>query len=264
MTQFVDVDGIRLHVRLDGPEAAPPLVLANSLGTDLTMWDPQVQALARTHRLIRFDTRGHGKSAVPPGPYAVPALARDVLGLVGRLGYDRVDFCGLSLGGMIGLYLARTAPDRIGRVALCNTAALIGPATVWDTRIKTVNETGMAAIAAGVIDRWFTKGFQERDPAAVARVRDAMLGTDPAGYTAACAAVRDMDQRAGLAEVRCPALVIVGEHDLATTPAQGEELAAGIAGARLVRLDAAHISNIEQPAAFTAAVTEFFGGSTHG
>lgn len=264
MNQFVDIDGLRLHVRLDGPEGAPPLVLANSLGTDLTMWDPQVEALTRTHRLIRFDTRGHGKSAVPPGPYAVPALAQDVLGLVGRLGYDRFDFCGLSLGGMIGLYLARTAPDRIGRVALCNTAALIGPATVWDTRITTVNENGMAAIAVGVIDRWFTKGFQEQDPAAVARVRDVMLATDPAGYTAACAAVRDMDQRAGLAEVRCPALVIVGEHDLATTPAQGEELATGIAGARLVRLDAAHISNIEQPAAFTAAVTAFFGGSTHG
>ncbi len=264
MTQFVDVDGIRLHVRLDGPEGAPPLVLANSLGTDLTMWDPQVAALTRTHRLIRFDTRGHGKSAVPPGPYAVPRIAQDVLGLVGALGYDRFDFCGLSLGGMIGLYLARTAPARVGRVALCNTAALIGPATVWDTRIKTVNENGMAAIAPGVIDRWFTKSFQEKDPAAVARVRDVMLATDPAGYTAACAAVRDMDQRDGLAEVKAPTLVIVGDHDLATTPAQGEELATGIGAARLVRLDAAHISNIEQAEAFTAAVTGFFGGSTHG
>lgn len=264
MTQFVDVDGVRLHVRLDGPEDAPPLVLANSLGTDLTMWDPQVAALARTRRLLRFDTRGHGKSAVPPGPYAVPRLAADVLGLADHFGFARFDFCGLSLGGMIGLYLARTAGDRIGRVALCNTAALIGPASVWDTRIKTVDESGMAAIAAGVIDRWFTRAFQEKDPAAVARVRDVMLATDPAGYTAACAAVRDMDQRDGLGQVACPTLVIVGDHDLATTPAQGEELAAGIRGAQLVHLDAAHISNIEHAEEFTAAVTAFFGGSDHG
>ena len=166
-------------------------------------------------------------------------------------------FCGLSLGGMIGQWLAVHAPERIERLALCNTSAHIGMPEVWNERIATVEAKGMAAITPGVIDRWFTKPFQERLPEAVAPIRDMLLATDPQGYVAACAAVRDMDQRGGLGRIRCPTLVVAGRHDLATPPDQSRLIAESVEGARLVELDAAHLSNIEAESAFTAAVLDF-------
>jgi 3-oxoadipate enol-lactonase len=254
----IEIEGVRIHYRLDGTEGAPALLLSNSLGTTLELWQPQLEPFGRHFRLLRYDTRGHGGSAVTPGPYTIDRLGRDALALLDALGLAKAQVCGLSMGGMIGQWLAIHAPERVQRLALCNTSAQIGAPEVWNERIATVRAKGMAAIVPAVIDRWFTKPFQEREPQAVARIRDMLLGTDPEGYVACCAAVRDMDQREGLAQITAPTLVIAGRHDLATPPEHAVLLARRIPGARLVELDAAHLSNIEAEAAFNAALLDFF------
>ncbi|MDX1654572.1 MAG: 3-oxoadipate enol-lactonase [Candidatus Competibacteraceae bacterium] len=254
---FAQLEDIRLHYRFDGPEDAPPLVLCNSLGTDLGMWEPQIPAFARQFRVLRYDQRGHGASQVTSGPYRVEQLARDVLGLLDHLDIQRAQFCGLSLGGMVGQWLGIHAPQRIDRLVLANTAAHIGPAELWDKRIEAVRLGGMAAIADGVLERWFTKPFLEQPSEAIDRVRDTLLATPAQGYTACCAAVRDMDQRAVVSAIRLPTLVIAGSQDLATPPEDGRFLAGQIPGADYVELEAAHLSNIEQAEAFTEAVLSF-------
>lgn len=253
----IDIAGSTFNYRFDGPSGASVLVLSNSLGTDLTMWEPQMPAFTRHFRVLRYDTRGHGASAATPGPYRIAQLGADVLALLDALGLDRVHFCGLSMGGMIGQWLGVNAGARLGRLVLCNTAALIGPADLWDKRIAAVEAGGMAAITDGVIARWFTDAFVAGHPEAVAPVRAVLEATDPAGYTAACAAVRDMDQRAAVAAITVPTLVIAGTHDLATPPADGRFLAGAIPGARYLELPAAHLSNIEDADAFTAGVLDF-------
>lgn len=258
---FIDVNGTRIHYRIDGPMSgqadSPVLVLSNSLGTDLGMWDAQVSSFARQFRVLRYDSRGHGASAVTPGPYTIERLARDVVGLLDGLGIARAHFCGLSLGGMVGMWLATNAPERIGKLALCNTAALIGPPDIWNARIEAVRKGGMAAISAAVLDRWFTRPYLERATEAVERVRQTLVATPPEGYIACCAAVRDMDQRDALSRVRAPTLVIAGSGDVATPPADGRFLAERIPGARYVELDTAHLSNIEAAERFTETVSKF-------
>lgn len=254
---LIDADGARLFYRVDGPEDAPVLLLSHSLGTDLAMWDPQAPAFEQRFRLVRYDSRGHGRSDAPPGPYTIERLGRDALTLLDALGVAKAHFCGLSKGGMVGQWLGANAGGRIERLVLSNTSAWIGAPEVWDQRIETVRAQGMAAIVPGVIDRWFTRAFQERAPDAVARIRDMLLATDPEGYVACCAAVRDMDQRASLGRIRAPTLVVAGLHDQATPPDHGRLIAQGIEGARVVELDAAHLSNIEAEVAFTAAVLDF-------
>jgi 3-oxoadipate enol-lactonase len=246
-----------LHYTIDGAPDAPVLVLSNSLGTDLSMWVPQMAALASQFRVLRYDTRGHGQSGVTPGPYSVAQLGQDVIALLDHLGIASAHFCGLSMGGMTGMWLAIHHPQRIKRLVLANTAALIGTAEAWNSRIATVNANGMAAIIPGVLERWFTAGFRERDPDAVAAIVAGLLRTSPEGYGANCGAVRDMDQRVEVAAIRAPTLVIAGTHDLATPPASGKLVADHIAGAAYLELNAAHLSNIEQPAAFTDAVLTF-------
>jgi 3-oxoadipate enol-lactonase len=246
-----------IHHRLDGNASAPVLMLSHSLGADLTMWDAQVAAFSGSIRVLRFDTRGHGGSPVVPGGCNIAALAGDALGLLDRLGIARVHFCGLSLGGMIGIWLAAHAPERIDRLVLANTAALLGPPSNWDSRIAAVRAGGMAAIADTVISRWFTPEFSRREPQAVAKIRTTILATPPEGYAACAAAVRDMDQRESLAAIRAPTLVIAGTHDPATPPALSHALADAIVGARYTELDAAHLSNVEAAGAFNAAVLDF-------
>ncbi len=254
-----DVAGARLHYRFDGLDHAPVVLLSNSLGTDLGMWDPQVPALAQRYRVLRYDSRGHGQSTVAPGPYDVALLARDALGLLDAVGLDRVMFCGLSLGGMVGQWLGANAPQRISRLVLCNTAAHMDARDAYDARIDAVGKGGMEAVVDAVIARWYTPGFIARDPDAIAKTRRMLLGTPAAGYIAACAAVRDMDLRESAPRIRVPALVIAGTYDLATPPAAGRAIADRIAGANYVELAAAHLSNVEAEAEFTRAVVEFLG-----
>lgn len=254
---FIDINGARLHYEVDGQDDAPWLVLSNSLGTHLEMWNPQMPALRSRFRVLRYDTRGHGMSAVPKGPYSVEQLGRDVVALMDELGIARAHFCGLSMGGMTGMWLGVHVAERIDRLVLCNTSALIGPAEVWNTRIAKVNSEGMDAIVQAVIDRWFTPAYQQRATQDIARVREMLLQTPAEGYTANCAAVRDMDQRADVANIKAPTLVIAGTHDLATPAKDGKAVADSIPGARYVELDAAHLSNWEQAERFTATLIDF-------
>lgn len=254
---FAQGQGARIHYEIEGPEDGPVLLLSNSLGTDLGMWSPQMPSLAARYRVLRYDSRGHGRSEAPEGPYTIDMLGQDAVAVLDAAGVERALFCGLSKGGMVGQWLGVNAPDRVGRLVLANTAAFIGAPEVWNQRIETVRAQGMAAIVPGVIDRWFTKPFQERAPDSVARIRDMLLATDPGGYTACCAAVRDMDQRQAISAIRVPTLVIAGRHDLATSPEQGRLIADTVPGARFLELDAAHLSNIEAEAAFTRALLDF-------
>jgi 3-oxoadipate enol-lactonase len=254
---FVAVDDVRIHCRFDGAVGAPVLVLSNSLGTDLTMWDGQIGELARTFRVVRYDTRGHGTSTASPGPYSVEHLGRDVVGVLDGLGIAKAHFCGLSLGGITGIWLGIHAPDRLRRLVLANTAALIGPPDNWNARIEKVRAGGMGAISPVVVDRWFTPAFVASHPERIAAMRTMLERTPAEGYVACCAAVRDMDQREGVASIHVPTLVIAGTHDIATPATDGRFLTDRIEGSRYVELDAAHLSNIEAAPAFTAALLAF-------
>lgn len=254
---FADLADVRLHYRFDGPVGAPVLMLSNSLGTDLAMWEAQMPRLTRDHRVLRYDTRGHGQSAVPPGPYTIAHLGRDVVALLDHLALDRVTFCGLSLGGMTGMWLGIHAKARVARLVLANTTARIARPDLYEARIAKVNADGMAAIAGDVLPRWFTPQFIAREPATVATIKTMLERTPAAGYVACCAAVRDMDQRDLLPKVKAPTLVVAGKHDPATPPEANEYIKNHIPGAQFATLDAAHISNVEQPDAYAKTVLEF-------
>jgi 3-oxoadipate enol-lactonase len=224
-------------------------MLCNSLGTTFELWEPQVPALAAQFRLLRYDRRGHGRSPVPPGPYAIEELGRDALGLLDDLGIERVSFCGLSLGGMVGMWLASEAPERVDRLVLCCTAASLPPRAQWLERAATVRARGVAAIADAVLSRWFTPSAPE---SLRERFREMLLGTPAEGYAACCEALADVDLRARLEAIEARTLVITGAEDPVVPPEAGELLAGSIAGARHATLPgAAHIANAEQPAAFT-------------
>lgn len=253
----VPLGDARIHYRLDGPADAPVVLLSNSLGTSLAMWEPQMAALTSRWRVLRYDARGHGASSAPPGPYAIGQMGHDVLGLLDHLGIERVRFCGLSMGGMVGMWLGWNAPSRIERLVLSNTAARIGPPEAWNARIARVQEGGMAAIVEAVLARWFTPAFLAQPSAALDSARAMLASNSAAGYVAACAAVRDMDQREAITRIAAPTLVLAGTQDVVTTPADGRFMAGHIPGARYVELDAPHISNLERPAEFTAALVDF-------
>jgi 3-oxoadipate enol-lactonase len=250
-------DGVRLWYQIEGSAGVPAIVLSNSLGTTLAMWDPQMPALLQQFQVVRYDARGHGQSGAPGAPYVVDRLGRDVVALLDACGIARAHFCGLSMGGMTGMWLGCHAPERLERLALCNTAARIGPPDVWDKRIEAVRGGGMAAITPAVIERWFTPEFRAREPAVVARIVAMLHATPPEGYIAACGAIRDMDQRDRIAAIRARTLVIAGASDQATPAADGRWAAAQIPGARYVELAAAHLSNIEAADDFTDALVAF-------
>jgi 3-oxoadipate enol-lactonase/4-carboxymuconolactone decarboxylase len=246
---------VELHHRLEGPDGAPVVVFSNSLGTTLEMWDPQAAALSDRYRVLRFDTRGHGRSPVPPGPYTVAELAGDALALLDRLELGRVSFCGLSLGGAIGMTLAAQAPDRIERLVLCCTALRFDPVEQWLERAATVRAEGMDAVAPAGMERWFTPAA---DRALVARF-DAMLRSTPVdGYAACCEAVAGYDARGTLGGVRVPVLTIAGDDDPVTPPAKLDAIQAEIPSARgEVIAGARHIVNAERAAPFTRVLTGF-------
>lgn len=245
---------------LEGPVDAPVLVLSNSLGTDLQMWDAQMAAFAERFRVLRYDTRGHGQSLVTEGPYSIEQNGRDVLALLDALDIAKAHFCGLSMGGLIGQWLAINAPQRIQRLVLCNTAAKIGSPEVWNPRIDTVLRDGQASMLAlrdASIARWFTPEFAQAQPALVEPVVGMLAATSPQGYAANCAAVRDADFREQVANIKAPTLIVCGTADAVTTPEHGRFIQERIRGAELVEFHAAHLSNVEAGELFTRRVLDF-------
>jgi 3-oxoadipate enol-lactonase len=253
----ISADGTAIHVEVEGTEGAPVLMLSNSLGTNLHMWDDQIPAFARHFRLVRFDRRGHGGSAVPKGPYSIERLGRDALAVIDRLGIAKVNWCGLSMGGMEGMWLGANAASRIDKLILSNTASYFPDRTMWDGRIKIARDKGLAALVDATIERWFTAEFRQRSPQAVARIREMFLSTDVEGYVGCGGAIRDMDNRSLLAKVSVPTLVIAGRHDMGTTLEAGQFVAEHIPGAELAVLETAHIANVEQPQAYADTVLKF-------
>lgn len=254
---FAEVNGARLNYQFDGLANAPVLILSNSLGTNFSMWDPQVPALAKQFRVLRYDTRGHGQSSVTPGPYSITQLGRDVVGLFDAAGIERADFCGLSMGGMIGMWLGVYAPERINRLVLCNTAAKIGSPEMWNARLEMIRTKGMAAIADTQAQRWFTAAFIEKSPGVVESARQMIASTSPDGYAANCGAIRDMDQRETISRIRARALVIAGLHDPVIPAADVRYLVDTIPSAKLVELQASHLSNLEASDEFTKSLLNF-------
>jgi 3-oxoadipate enol-lactonase len=257
---FAAAAGVRIRYELAGPERAPVVVLSHSLGADLAMWDPQARALAERFRVLRYDSRGHGESAVPPAPWSLEAVARDVLALLDALGLERVHFCGLSMGGLVGMWLGANAAERVERLVLCSTAAKIGSDESWSARIQSVDEGGMAAVSQAIVERWFTPAFRDKAPEVVARTKAQLERTPASGYTRTCAAIRDADCRPGLSAISAPTLVVSGRADPATPPAEGQAIARAVRGARYVELEASHLANLEAEAAFTAALSGFLAG----
>jgi 3-oxoadipate enol-lactonase len=254
---FVEANGVRTHYLWDGPEDAPVVVLSNSLGSDLSMWDAQVPLLAKDFRVLRYDTRGHGQSSVPPGPYTIEQLGGDLLGLLDGLGLERVSFCGLSMGGVIGMWLGTHAPLRIYKLLLCNTGAKIGTDDMWSSRIAQLSAAGMPAIVEMTLDRWFTPAFRASHPDEIEAVRRMIQNTPLEGYIANCEALRTADLRDAIASIHNPTLVIVGEHDPATPPELGQFIADEIPFSLYVELDSAHMSAIEAADAFAETARSF-------
>ena len=253
----VDAGGCRLWYSVEGPADGEPLLLSNSLGTTADLWAAQLPELARSFRVIRYDTRGHGRSQAPPGPYTLERLGQDALAVLDAAGATRAHVCGISLGGLTAMWLALFAPDRVGRIVLANTNARVGTNESWDQRLADVRAHGMAAVAAATLERWFTPSFREHGAETCERIRAMVSACSPEGYAGCCAALRGADLREQLSAITAPALVITGVHDPVTPPAAAADLAARIPHARLVTLPAAHLSNVEQAAAFTSAVLVF-------
>jgi 3-oxoadipate enol-lactonase len=253
----IKADGCNIHVEVEGPERAPVLMLSNSLGTNLHMWDEQVAPFTRHFRLVRYDRRGHGKSDAPKGPYSMERLGRDVLAILDHLRIEKINWCGLSMGGMVGMWLGAQAPQRIDKLILSNTTAYFADKAMWDGRIKMVRDKGLSAIVDANMERWFTAGFRERSPQAVARIREMFLATNVDGYIACGEAIRAMDHRPLLPKINAPTLVIAGRYDPATTLEAGEFIAQHMPNAKLAVLDTAHIANMEQPKEYADTVLEF-------
>jgi 3-oxoadipate enol-lactonase len=254
---FSETDWLCTHYQLDGAANLPTLVLSNSLGTQLAMWDPQMREFARYFRVLRYDTRGHGRSSVPVGPYSIGQMGEDVFHLLDKLAVEQFCFCGLSLGGMVGQWLGVHAAHRVTKLVLANTAMKIGTVESWNARIDAVCTGGMEFIAALVGERWFTPAFRAANPHVVSELTAMLDSTDSDGYVASCAAIRDMDQSEDVRCIRSPTLVIGGTQDSVTPCSDGALLAEAIPGARFVAVEAAHLSNVEAAGCFTNTVLDF-------
>jgi 3-oxoadipate enol-lactonase len=257
MPTITAADGCPINVEVEGREGAPVLILSNSLGTNLHMWDDQMPEWSKHFRVVRYDRRGHGKSGVPKCPYSMEIFGRDVLAIADGHKIKKFNWCGLSMGGMVGQWLGANAPERIEKLILSNTNFNYADKTAWNDRIKLVKEKGLAPLVDPNMERWFTKGFRDRAPKAIAHMKEIFLSTDPVGYVACCEAIRDMDFTVSNPTITVPTMVIVGSQDPATPPAAGEAIAKQIKGAKLVAIDAAHIANIEQPKIYAETVINF-------
>ncbi|WP_109507850.1 3-oxoadipate enol-lactonase [Nocardioides speluncae] len=244
------------HVVTGRPDG-PVVVLSNSLGATWEMWDFNLAELEKHFRVVRYDTRGHGDSPVPAGPYDLDDLADDVVMLLDDLSVERAHFVGLSLGGMTGMRLAAREPDRVDRLVLLCTSALLEPASAWYDRAALVRAEGTRAVAPAVVGRWFTAGYRERHPRRRRYAESMVAGTPPEGYASCCEAIATMDLTTDLASIKAPALVIAGADDPATPPDHLARIADGIADGRLLVVpDAAHLASVQQPTAVTSAVLE--------
>jgi 3-oxoadipate enol-lactonase len=231
---LIDVGDCELYVQVEGPERAPVLMLSNSLGTTFEMWDPQVAPFTKHYRLVRFDRRGHGRSGAPKGPYSMERLGRDVLAIMDAVEIRKANWCGLSMGGMEGMWLGANAGKRFDKIILANTSCHYPNKDFWNDRIRMIRESGgLAQLADRLTEAWFTRKFRARDPATAERLKNGLIATPVDGYIACGEAVRDMDHRKILAQITAPTLVIVGRHDPATTPEAGEFIRNGIPNASL-------------------------------
>ena len=255
---IVQANGIDIYTRWDGPEGAPVLLLSNSLGTRLEMWDDQMEALTAHFRVLRYDSRGHGRTSAPDRDYTMDELGQDAVALLDALEIDRVWYCGLSKGGMVGQWLGCNAPGRLEKLVLSNTAAHLGPRELWDDRVRISREQGMEPLVDVILQRWFTEAFRTSSPERVEKVKAQVLSTPGHGYGACSAAIRDMDQREAIKSITTPTLVIAGAEDPATTPEAGKLIADSIAGAKLEIIpEAAHLANIEQTEHYNRVLVSF-------
>jgi len=249
----------KLASRIDGPAGAPHVTFSHSLASDLRMWDPQVAALRDSYRMLRFDTRGHGNSAVPSAPYSLGDLVGDVVALLDDNGVDQTHFVGLSMGGMIAQGLALEHPDRVASITIANSMAMLpeGAESMWDERIATAREHGMIPLADPTIERWFTADMRTREESVVARVREQILATAVDGYVGCSEAIKRLDYASRLGEIDVPTLLIAGDQDAGTPAAAMRAMHTAVANSEYVELEAAHLSNLERPAEFTAALVRF-------
>ncbi|MET0321160.1 MAG: 3-oxoadipate enol-lactonase [Duganella sp.] len=254
---IMQCNGAALRYQIDGKPGRPWLLFANSLGTDLHMWDAQAQWFGAHYRVLRYDTRGHGGSSAPAGPCTLDQLGADALALLDALAIDRAHVCGLSMGGMVAQWLAVHAPQRVATLTLANTAPRIGTAHGWRDRAAQVRAAGMDGVADGAAARWFTPAWTAHNPHTARALVQGLRGADAEGYAACCEALAMADLTAAIAVIAAPTLIVAGRHDAVTTVADAEAMAQAIAGARVVVLDAAHISNIEAEHAFNLALRDF-------
>ena len=262
---FVRAADLVMHYAVDGPPGAPVVMLANSLGTSFHMWDAQVPELTRSHRVLRYDMRGHGLTDTTPsdgiGADTIARLANDAVALLDALAIGRVHFIGLSIGGMVGQRLAAEYPERVESLVLCATGSRIGTAAGWNERIETVERDGLAAIAGAGMKRWFTEHAHAERSELVRGFANMLTRTPVNGYVGGCASVRDADLRADDARIRCRTLILAGDEDPTATPAMGAEMRDAIPGSELLVLDAAsHLFCAEQPGATNAALLRFLEG----
>lgn len=254
----IRIRGARIHYRLDGPSDGPTLLLSNSLGTDLHMWDWQIPAFSSAFRVVRYDCRGHGRSGVPPAPYTIEDLGADALAVLDAVGAERAHLCGESLGGLVALWLAAHHPERVDRAVFASTAGRIGTPELWEARAQSVRDQGMEGVADTVIERFFSSGFRERHSEIVRPIRTTLLSTAAEGYIGCCMALRDADLREQVPKIRSPSLVVAGLHDLATPVSDAEWLHSKITRSELVVLEeAAHLCSIERPERFGEVVVRF-------
>jgi 3-oxoadipate enol-lactonase len=252
----IQSDGCPIYFEMTGPQDAPILMLSNSLGTNLHMWDAQVKPFTAAFRLLRYDRRGHGKSGVK-GPYTMEQFGRDAIAVMDAVGAQKVHWCGLSMGGMVGQWLGGKAPERIDRLILSNTSCYYASKDMWNDRLAVIAKSGLGAIADGVMNVWFTKDFRERSPDTVADMKHMLLQTPTDGYIGSAEAVRDMDHRDILPNIKAPTLIIAGRQDMATTVEAAEFIRSRVPGASLTLLDAAHISNVELPGIYADTILGF-------
>lgn len=248
---------IESYYEVTGSRAAPGLVLSHSLGADSTMWNPQIAEFQKHFRVVQYDTRGHGRSLTTSGTYSVEQLGLDVIALLDTLEIEKTHFCGLSMGGPIGMWLGANRPARLHKLVLCNTAAKLGTPDGWDARIKAVRSGGLKSVAPSIIERWFTTSFRENNKAIVDETQQTIEKTDVQGYLACCAMLRDTDQRATISKIQLPTLIVGGAHDPVTTPADSHSIERELSGSKYVELEAAHLSNIEAAAEFNTEVGQF-------
>lgn len=261
MMEMVELpDGVSLFTQVDGPDGAPWIVMSNSLGASLAMWDGQVDLLTRKYRVLRYDQRGHGQSDAPADPYSFDLLVGDVIALMDHYGIEQADFIGLSMGAMTGMGLALAHSDRFGRMVLADgrSVATDNYRAMWDQRIATIEEGGVEAVGDGSIAMWLTEGWRNAHPVETAAARAMIVATDPQGYIASCHALRELDYLKDLGSLTLPVLYICGAEDKGAPPKEMREMARVTPNARYVEIpDAGHVANINQPDAFNAAIAAF-------